>query len=487
MHGATKDCTCAGNCGGACGGGCGCDCCGVPWEFARLRYYFGQRLGVVDMSEEQGYHVGKHRLHNLRAHGVGVLCGLRAERFVFPQGAPAGTPTTVLRITRGAALDGCGREVIVPGDHCIDVASWYLKHRNRPELAGWLETDGAEGAGNEGAGTEGAGTEGAGTGGAGTEEAGEAGATGAAGERRLWVVLRFRECPSDPGPAPRDPCGCDADGCEYGRVRESFELALVTAGDRRCARDTFPTRSALGELLAGLGGAAPDQGIDRGFAAAVHRAVAAGCPAGQEDAWLCLASFTVTLTAAPDGTLRLTDIGEPDNAIPERESLLTTAALQALLAQLAVGAQESGVLGSGPRLTGVAWESSALDAGVLTIPVALAPETPAGVTPLADATFDPASVTVQELDATFAWAPVTPGVADITYQSGADPRFRIAWTGAGGTAIHAGRFRLTIAPPFDAPVVDQRMQPLRPARFARHFRLEPDPTNSFLTLAHTPA
>src|SRR5262245_12867284 len=126
MNGVVNNCSCAGPC-----------CCAVPLEFVRLRYYYGQRLGVIDFSDEQSYLGGKQRFHNLRAHGIGVLCGLRADRFVFPQGAPAATPATVLRVSRGAALDGCGREIVVGGDQCIDVAAWYLQNRNRPGVAAW--------------------------------------------------------------------------------------------------------------------------------------------------------------------------------------------------------------------------------------------------------------------------------------------------------------------------------------------------------------
>jgi hypothetical protein len=76
----------------------GCSCCGeahcecVPAEFVRLRYYFGQRLGVMELTDAQSYVVGKHRFHNLRCHGAGVLCGLAADRFVFPQGGRQTSP-----------------------------------------------------------------------------------------------------------------------------------------------------------------------------------------------------------------------------------------------------------------------------------------------------------------------------------------------------------------------------------------------------------
>jgi len=166
----------------------GCDdehakCC-VPGEFTRLRYAYGLRLGAVELSDEQSYLVGKHRFHNARCHGPGVLCGLRVGRFVWPQGASEDARSTMLRVWRGAAMDGCGREVLVPCDQCIDVAAWFAETR------GELKLDHKP------------------------------------PRLKIWVGLRYRECPSDPTVVPRDPCGCDSGGCAYTRVREGFELRL---------------------------------------------------------------------------------------------------------------------------------------------------------------------------------------------------------------------------------------------------------------------
>src|SRR5688572_10163827 len=88
-------------------------CLVPPAEFVRLRYFFGQRLGVLDLADEQSYLVGKQRLHNLHLHGWGVLCGLRAERYLVSQGPTATPQTTMLRVRRGATIDGCGREIVV--------------------------------------------------------------------------------------------------------------------------------------------------------------------------------------------------------------------------------------------------------------------------------------------------------------------------------------------------------------------------------------
>src|SRR3954454_4097003 len=96
-------------------------CGAMPSEFVRMRYFYGQRLGVMELTDEASYHAGKHAFHNARLHGAGVLCGLRAERVPLQGGAS----TTVLTVRRGAALDHCGREVLVGVDQCIDLRAWF--------------------------------------------------------------------------------------------------------------------------------------------------------------------------------------------------------------------------------------------------------------------------------------------------------------------------------------------------------------------------
>ena len=164
---------------------CGCaedTCCTMPPEFVRVRYFYGQRLGVMELNDEQRYHQGKHAFHNARLHGAGVLCGLRAERFVLVQGSA----TTVLRVVRGAAIDACGREIIVGVDQCIDVAAWFARNRNRPELASFTS---------------------------GTTQP-------------LHVCLRYRECPSDPHGAAR-PVWMRHGQLRIGRLRERVRAVVA--------------------------------------------------------------------------------------------------------------------------------------------------------------------------------------------------------------------------------------------------------------------
>jgi hypothetical protein len=397
---------------GGCGHDNGCSCT-LPPEFARLRYFFGQRLGVVDFLDEQSYHLGKQRFHNWHVHGAGVLCGLSAERFVFPQGAPPATPTALLRVLSGAALDGCGRELVVGVDQCVDVDAWFQKHKDLPDVQAWFGADPVP--------------------------------------RRLWVALRYRECPTDPTPAPRDPCGCETEGCEFGRVREAFELALLTDSQRACLTQTFPARSALAAAAG-----APDARRELGAL------VAGGCLDPIPDAWLCLASLDLTFVDVP--ARRVVDLSAPDNAIPERTTLLSTAALQELLAGSLEGSASE--LGVGPRLGEPTFAGAGADEGTLTIPVRLHDDG-TGPTPLAAATFDATAVEVHLYDdAGKTWATMDPP-ATIVY---APTPSRIDLTWSAGD-LQAGRYRVSVFPSVRTPPVDERMRPLSPSRWSRHFRL----------------
>lgn len=426
----------AGDCG--CGGNaCGC----VPAEFTRLRYAYGLRLGAVELSDEQAYLVGKHRFHNARCHGAGILCGLKADRFVYPQGSPASTPSTVLRVSRGAALDQCGREILVPCDQCIDVAAWFGKNLAKLRLP--ADT----------------------------------------GALSLRVALRYRECPSDPAPVPRDACGCDSVGCDYSRVREGFELALFADPYPACAGAVFPDADAI---LAALGrnasaSAASRQEVSReapvlDLPTALGAAAAEGCPTVSQDEWLCLADFTATLATTPGAAPKVSDISAPDNTIPGRHTLLSTAALQALILDLAGATDAQSVLAAGPTLGQPGFIGSGPDSGTLTLPVSLLDDSDQSPpTPLAEGTFLPEYLKVSVFDkAQGKWNPA-PAPSTIGYDAVAG-QFTFTWNP--GSHLAEGNYRVSLLSPDDQPIVDLRMRPLRPARFARNFALAADKTNN---------
>jgi hypothetical protein len=387
-------------------------CCPFPPEFVRLRYFFGQRLGVVDFADEQSYHAGKQRFHNLRAHGSGVSCGLRAERFVWPQGTTG--PSTVLLVRRGAAHDACGRELVVGADQCIDVAAWYA--RNRERLVEWSGP--------------------------------------------VFVGLRYRECPSDPAAAPRDPCGCDTGGCEYARVREGFELTLLTEDEVGEVTDAlFPAATELRAALAG-----------EDAVRALNLSVAGDCPAQPVDPWLILATFTVTIDAAGE-TPVLSAIGDPDNSPAERRSLLSTRALQEMIIALAEGS--AGQIPVAPRLTGVDFDPAVPS---ILLPIERVSVGPGAFVELAPGSFQEGFVRIHraadDLTVSPLWEEITPGsVALDPAASG----IRLTWAAG---ALAPGRYRIAVESPPATPIVDQRLNALTPATFVRQFQLTDDGTGA---------
>jgi hypothetical protein len=387
--------------------------CLPPAEFVRLRYFFGQRLGVVDLADEQSYHAGKQRFHNLRLHGIGVLCGLRAERYVYPQGSAANQPTTLLRVHRGAALDACGREIVVGFDQCIDVAAWFAQHpKARPVI-------------NPGT---------------------------TPPPLKLWVALCYRECPSDPAPAPRDPCGCDANGCEFARIREGFELKLLTDAEAKLIAPARPARPDLGSegYLAGS--------FDDSFNRMVGKLASADCPEPPADSCLLLARFEAVLNDKGN----IVNIQAPDNTIPERRSLLPTATLQEMLIRAFAAAGDTGLLGSGPHFGGVTFQGNGSDSGTLSVEI-LTDGTPLSRDPLASP--ERLTLKVSRFENND-WVSSNPDT--FTYDAGPPSRIALSWS----TLLVVGRYRLVIENDLSQPAVDQKMRLLTPTVWARHFRLE---------------
>jgi hypothetical protein len=391
-----------------------------PAEFVRLRYFFGQRLGVVDLADEQSYLVGKQRFHNLRAHGVGVLCGLRADRYVFPQSAPPTSPTTLLRVRRGAALDWCGREIVVGWDQCIDVAAWFAQH----PAAQRLVTPG--------------------------------------NPLRLWVALCYRECPSDPAPAPRDPCGCDSGGCEFARIREGFELKLLTDADESVLNPAPPAAAAATappvpeEILGGT--------LHDAYARLAATLASADCCEFPADACLLLANFQATIDSTGK---KIVDITAPDNTIPERRSLLPTAVLQEGVIRALAAASDGELIGSGPQLSTVSFTDLGAGAGTLAVQI---DGDAAGLSRDPFAAPTQLTVSAAEFDGTN-WTATAPTASYVAPASSAPGRIEIHW--AGGLA-DGSRYRVLIEGDRTQPPVDQKMRTLTPLSWARHFRLVKD-------------
>jgi hypothetical protein len=401
------------------------ECC-LPAEFTRLRYAYGLRLGAVELSDEQGYLVGKHRFHNLRGHGAGVLCGLRVDRFVRPMGETEHKPTTMLRVCAGAALDCCGREVLVPCDQCIDVATWFAAECKSFDLKDRSES------------------------------------------LRLWVGLRYRECPSDPAPVPRDPCGCDASGCAYTRVREAFELRLFAGHPPPCGDVFPPARNLLAALSRDDMPAVERRGEE--LLERIQRLVEKGCPEPCRDEWLCLGALEAVFDCDAPGAPKVVDVRLTEDSGHCRKILLSSSALQVILLDLADAASAAGLFGIGPTIAGLRFEGYREREGILRIDVRLVSEPHAEEpSPLAHWTFLPSFVRVHRFEREEArWEDVTPRTPH--HINCERDHISLRW-GPDDRHLRPGPYRVSLVSPEPTPIVDHHMRPLRPAHFGRNFAL----------------
>ena len=74
---------------------------------SRLRWFTGRFLTARDLTDEQEYHLGRHRLHNRLLHGWGVVCGLRVHTDDRPR-----CGREYVLVEPGIALDYQGRDLV---------------------------------------------------------------------------------------------------------------------------------------------------------------------------------------------------------------------------------------------------------------------------------------------------------------------------------------------------------------------------------------
>lgn len=373
---------------------CGLDTgCIIPGEFVRLRYFFGQRLGAMELTDEQAYVVGKQRFHNQRLHGAGVLCGLRVECY-----APAGQETTtLLKVTSGAAIDACGREILVGWDSCIDVAAWVRKHReSNPDLADPTQPS----------------------------------------AQRVWVILCYQECPSDPSPAPWDPCGCEAAGCEYSRVREGFRLDLVTESD-----------------LPG---------------SVVVSKTSDSCPVPPSDACLVLARVDLALDDQGD----VSDLTAIEHAIPQRAELWSTAAIQAALSGVIDPADLAAALAGGPRFGELVVAENRITGVTLLLPVLLADDSTGKPSLLLGDPTECITVVVRQLQGNGAWSQPLKSKQFPSKMKSLRWNEEKAQLEINFPISAPGRYHLSLVIAADTPIVDAAHRELLPRAIGRWFQVE---------------
>ena len=83
------------------------------YSYDRNNYYYGKLLTSRDFSMEQAYMNDKRRLGNLMLHGSGIVSGLKV----------VAADETALILQSGFAIDGGGREIVVPETEVVKLAT----------------------------------------------------------------------------------------------------------------------------------------------------------------------------------------------------------------------------------------------------------------------------------------------------------------------------------------------------------------------------
>lgn len=141
----------------------------------RLRWFTGRFMTARDLTDEQDYHLERHRLHNRLLHGWGTVCGLE----VHPHDR-ADCDHEWTWVDAGIAIDCRGREIVLPHREAV-----------RWEIDPKLTSD----------------------------------------QDALAVLcIRYDECLTEPLPAIVGPCE-HGTATEFGRVVERWRLEIHPVGD----------------------------------------------------------------------------------------------------------------------------------------------------------------------------------------------------------------------------------------------------------------
>lgn len=205
-------------------------------ERERVRFFSGQFITADDLRQAQDYARYRLRNHNRTLHGCGVICGCRVR--------PGTEPFQVI-VEPGRLIDGFGDEVAIERELTIDLRRQDLNGNASScdeSMDPWCS---------------------------------DVQVPRRAGER-LFLAVRYAECLARPIRADAQSCGCSESRCEYSRIRDSYEMRVMTempeAQPRRSglALDPWPACPAqpaeawvaLASITPGAGGAITPQSIE---------------------------------------------------------------------------------------------------------------------------------------------------------------------------------------------------------------------------------
>ena len=249
-----------------------CMCCSEPIE--RMRYFSRQLLTADDMRAEQEYFREKARRHNRYLHGWGVSCGCTVE-------AVPGAKTPRVRVCPGYAVGPQGDEILI--DCCVEV-ELKTGAEQQPCSVRWP-----------------------------CPPLGDVPAT-REGRTTVYIAVRYAECFTRPVRVHPAGCGCDETGCDYSRVRDSFEIKVLwnlPESHVKAKKDDLAWCTTVHNT--------PAEMLRR-----LHTFPVPPCPECDDDPWVVLATVSF-LTSTPLGVANLPPM---DISFRDRRVLLATQRLQ---------------------------------------------------------------------------------------------------------------------------------------------------------------
>src|SRR4051812_7467897 len=153
-----------------------------PDPTKRVNYNLGMVLGVDDFTQEFAYLAGRDQWMARDLLGYGTVTGLDVGREI-ESGGPQ------VSVTQGVALSPRGRLIRVATAQCASLNGWLAAHHD--ELLRVLGSPSNDRA-----------------------------------SLRLFVVLGYRECPTDMVPIPGVPCRSEEETTAASRMADDFRLEL---------------------------------------------------------------------------------------------------------------------------------------------------------------------------------------------------------------------------------------------------------------------
>lgn len=110
--------------------------CDSGIQSERNHYYTGKFMAAEDFTTDQNYQVSRHRLHNRLLHGWGIICGLEVK-----QHTSRDCKNRWVIVDPGAAMDCCGRELVVEKSMSFELPLPRPKGQGNPPVQGRDDCD----------------------------------------------------------------------------------------------------------------------------------------------------------------------------------------------------------------------------------------------------------------------------------------------------------------------------------------------------------